>query len=320
MKKKLSFLVIICSVIFVLSACSSSATVSFDSNWNKDTSIRKISSSINEKMTYTVSYTEPENPSSDLKIESMTGTYTTQLTSVIPEGKEEYYYKLDTRLDVAVKYNDSDEVYNDWTETSCIFSNIDRALYPLQSERKVYSHTPTTKSSKTVMNYSVKTTYEDGNANVISVDNGVDHPTEEYATIKDITKLGYYTFDNEQLIFALRGFNLEEQNFQLNLSIVDSLGGDRKTMYLSTKESVEKEYSNINWNNERTFDNEKITTNVAQLSYSSTMKGTTKEYHIAKKISNEFNTYRNVLLKIVSPMAYNLGTINYDLTEYIFSV
>ncbi len=220
--KKIVTLITTLILVFCLFGCSKVKTSLFTASNFLDTPSNHSISSVNETLTYKVSYKQAENENTlVISIDSEKSTYTTVLTNTT--YNEKACYLLETSLNIVGEIDNAGQktALNDNITTKCYFLGVENALSPLYSERTVKSNSIVRTSAVNATthtyevgfyDYNVKTVYENNTAKVsltvnekpASDDNFVSYENHEFSNIDN--KIAYV--DNELLLFAPRAMTL----------------------------------------------------------------------------------------------------------------
>lgn len=300
-------------------ACSQPQPSSFNATW------RKIALDANE----TVEFSGAETAEYELSFEKgsntyysvnyTNGSYVTSLSS--HEGK----YLYETTLKADVQYDHKGEktsVFHDEITSSVLFESTQKGLAPVRSEKRFAVHVPYQAAPASLGScyseyyYVVKTDYA---TNVCSTDYFTDatfatpHATfrSTQSTFKNDGK--YSLVDNEELYVATRALK----------------GSGTNTLYVyntaATKLQKVQVTANSKKSTEFTFEivgREATTHTISYIPYSIAIKednpGEPHELWIAETTETTNNEYRNVLLKIKTPLTYNLGSLIFNLKKVSF--
>ena len=307
--------------VSLLSACGTNYKVSFEDYW-KQTVNQTILQNVSEVCEYDVTFTAGENDAYLLKYQN--GTYTTTFTSETNNNNTTYSYS--TELSIQVQYT-VDGHSSEWLQDSVVstvkFQASDKGLKPISSEKRTVSHSP---ASITVP--SLATAYKQYDISVVTQydENCTKATTTMTNNLKDTNNVDTQTFtikhdtynylDNEQLLFAIRCLNPATN------------ASNRFQVYSPFTKAIQK--INVNYGTVATkdfvldIDGNAGTKQIAyypttiQLNTKDGNSGADKTVWIAEAKA-ENNTYRNVILRQEIPVAYNLGTLAFDLKKVNFA-
>lgn len=323
MKKHPLFGCLALGALFFLSGCGGMQPLAFNAAWYANTSFGSRLDGVSETLEYAVSTHEATG---DYSV-SYEGTYTTRLTTELkelPSGRRRVY-AYSTELKVSARFKlggASSAPFEDSVSTTAYFLPVSDGLRPLESMRKVVSHVPVEapyaleeNAGYTVQNYTVETKYVSdasgrvSGATLILTEEGKSPETREISVPSSGTFL-----DNEMLLFALRGLDFSSA---FSLRTLDFTGkGGICTVSAALPADVEEE---VNFEYDGTQATGKIGAKRLSLAASSGLRGGRRELVYAALTSAQNNTYRNALLRMETPIVYNLGTMVYTLTKAEFN-
>lgn len=309
--------IILAAVLFAcsaFSACANNEQVAFYPYWQKDVSLTQYS--LHEELVYDVTFT-PETYTSERNytLQYKDGSYTTSLT-LTAEGQS-LYYVYRTELHITAEYTYQQEtkscVDQIISEVKC---KADSTLHPVSSKKSIKSSSPKNAAVSSVdqcfnyYEYEIVTEY---NANCSSGTSTVTQKDKESVTKKfSIDKSKYNYIDNEQLLFAIRGLDPTANNtpsiqayapFVHQVQLLD--------VQFNTVKGADFTFSLNGVEEARTVQYYPVSIKI-----NSKYPGATQVAWIASQKSPSF---RNVVLKLETPLAYNLGTLTYTLKSASFS-
>lgn len=304
-------------------ACTSDVSLSFSANWYKNTSIESVSDTY-EKLQYKVTFT-PSSVSQSLTAEYNEGTYTTELKNellTLADGTTAEGYVYTTELSISGTFTLGDESleFEDSLSSVVKFLSVSKSLRPVESVLTVHSTSPYNASSSMLETavatywYTYSVVYDAELTTATTIYTAYDLSTGEAGDpVEQEYSLSGGTFlDNEQILFALRGVNLSSSGSFRTLNTVMRKVDTATFTTEAVTESVDFE-----------ADGEQITDEIsaysATVTYSSTPSGQSKTAVYAKTTDAANNAYRNVLLRMESPVLESLGTLVYTLTKAEFS-
>lgn len=144
MKKRNIACLALAAPLFALTACTGgTSSLALSANWFLNTGNTPISSA-NETLEYAVTFTAAEG--NDF-LSYGEGSYTTQLkaeTIKLADGTLETGYHLHTELRIPVTYtvNGETESFEDTVTSDAYFRDVQYSLQPVESVKKVLSHSP----------------------------------------------------------------------------------------------------------------------------------------------------------------------------------
>ena len=350
MKKKLTAIAALLACLFAFAACSSRVTVSLNRNWNVNTTAA-YDTSFYEQLVYSVRY-EPEeaSPLNGLRYADVTGTYT-----VTTEATDYYRasdsltvnqaYRLTSVLEISASLTDEsgNVVYTfggesgapaDTVTTTVYFRDTNDGLAPLESTSSYYSHTPAQSGDIFLYKYDTRIVYSaDASGATITL-------TDRSAEITENTDAGngrvsvaaaesgeiglssltenYSVFDSAQLIFAARGLTFSDGSS--NTVTVVSASGGNSSVTVACQEIVNRTYSFTMAGN--ALSEAEISTCAVNFTIAGagSNTGATHTVDFANKSSTATaNTYRNLPLRIQSPVSYGMGTFVYALSSAAYT-
>ena len=308
----------LCTVLFA--SCSGGSSTTFSANWYANTSTNTVVEGTNETLTYSVSMKEESSSNTSYSIFYTDGSYTTTLTAETKDGELVYSYQ--TKLTISVQYTYESEVsekFKDVVTSKVLFKNTKSGLQPLRSEKNVESHSPTQSSSSllgcyTYYKYSFVIDYEHNctSGKTTFTDLSKEEPAEKK---RDFSIGDKYTYiDNEELLFAFRGVSLASaQQVQTYNASTKSV----QPVKLSPSSSETEEFNFVMNGKEG---KKAIEYYPVSISIVDEYPGATQTAWYAKPSDkSSSNTYRNVLLRLETPIFYNLGTLVYELKTADFT-
>ncbi len=331
MKRKLCAAACLILPVCLLCACGGTISVPVTAYWYKDSSTGNNMLGKEERLEYKVTF-EPASETTGLSLSYQTGTYTTYLSATTRDEDgnqfEETVYRYETELNIRGAYSadgvQGDE-FADSVKSIVYFKGIASSLRPVKSVKTVHCHAPNSGYTGKE-NYSVLYDYvyavqydEDGkNADITYTQNaptdsaGAPYaPASKEVSIKDPTN--YY--DNEQLLFVLRGMSMDAA---FSLKTINPLSDQVETVKLLEAPAAVKEADfALDYGvaeKTHTIDAYRFT-----LQYSNSTPGQGQTLTYAKVTDKASNTYRNALLRMSVPVLSNLGTLNYTLVTASFA-
>lgn len=315
----------------LLSACTSTPELSLESNWYQQTGERHVVSPTNERLAYEISFRKSEQAEkSQYYLSYENGTYATTLTGeniTLADGTVTtgYHFATYTEIDVTFTLNGATtEPLHDKMETHAFFLDTDSGLKPVRSWQTVHSTTPkgsptakytTLKDAYATYEYTLTTEY---NAELteakIKLDylDKTDDDDGEPMTVS--IKGGGSYFDNEQILFALRG--LDFPNVGSFRSINPS---ERKKVTVNFTDTPVASRESCKFTMDGTPVEATLDAFEFSLRYSQEYPGESKTFVYAKKTSSTNNVYRNIPLRMETPVLNSHGTLTYKLISANFS-
>ncbi|MBO4940377.1 MAG: hypothetical protein J6D30_05105 [Clostridia bacterium] len=299
-----------------MGACANEAHVAFYPFWRENVSATQYK--LNEELTYDVSFTPTEISSNrNYTLDYKDGVYKTSLTLNKSEDGQSFYYVYKTELTITAcfTFNGETKSYQDQIVTETAFAD-DTTLKPTYSVKSIKSNSPTNASVSKIeecanpYEYEIRTEYNESCTQGTSI---VTPKGEEARTTNfeiDSSKRNY--LDNEQLLFALRGID-PTINPQSDLQVYAPFTRQMQTIGVRFSNIVGADF---------TFAlngaSEKRTVQYYPVNIAITGKypGATQTMWVA---SQKNAAFRNVILKLETPLSYDLGTLTYTLNSATFS-
>lgn len=304
--KKVFSLCAVALTLALFSGCAATNKVNFDNYWDTDSLLSP--QNVRETLTYDVTFDNKNASSIGYELAYTNGTYTTDL--VFANGN--YTYTSTFSIDVTYTLNGASKNFTDSITSTVVFTTAENALYPVSSTKTVFSHSPVGTKQTNVencykeYNYKVTTTYSDTKG-VCETVNNVTSETKQ-TTFK--TNGDHRYLDNEQLLFAFRGFSnstssgkfLVYSPFVRRLQSVNfALSENAKENFTFTKNGENKE--------------REISYRVVQMQLNEKNPGSIQTAKYAAVTNPSSNEYRNVMLSLETPLPYNLGKLVYILNS-----
>ena len=302
----------------VLAACSFAACTDKDKQvqlnpyWQENS---QAFTNIDEMLTYKVAFESDTGMNTiGYTVAYSDGEYTTHLQSTQENGENIYAYATKLTIKVTYTYGSESVTLDDCVTSVTKFSET---LKPISSDKEIISNSPVnTNGGHTSVadcyasyHYTVSTTYseKEGVSTVTNLKDA-ENPIEVRKETFNCTGGNYRYIDNEQLLFALRGvsnstttgkfrfYNPFIDELQLVKFTFDEESG-QKFDYLENGNTVSKD----------------IAYRPVSITLDATNPGETQTAWFAKCSNPENNANRNLLLKLETPLSYNLGKLVYTL-------
>ena len=296
------------------SACANNEQVAFYPYWQKDVSLTQHS--LHEELVYDVTFT-PETSSTgrNYTLQYKDGSYTTSLT-LVAEGQS-LYYVYRSELNITAEYTYQQEtkscVDHIVSEVKC---KADSTLLPVYSKKSIKSSSPRNAEVTSVdqcfntYEYEIVTDY---NATCSSGTSIVTPKDEESVTKKfSIDKSKYNYIDNEQLLFAVRGLDPTANNTPTIQAYAPFV---RQVQLLDVQFNTVKG-ADFTFALNGVSDTRTVQYYPVSIKINGQYPGATQVAWVA---SQKTASFRNVILKLETPLAYNLGTLTYTLASATFS-
>ncbi len=284
----------------------------FNDYWEKNSLAHEI---VDETLEYKV--THEKGSGLDVIGYSLTygeGKYVTTLKS---QG-EGYVYTTSLTMPVTYQFaGDKEQTLTDSVTSEVVFARSAGGLHPVSSKKHVVSHTPSngagfsTETCYTFYDFSIVTNYPtEGEASSTVTYNKVEgDPVIKNSTF-NFNDDDYSCLDNEQLLLALRAISTSTTmgSFMTYSPFVETMQKIDFTFQAET--SAEFSYA-LNGNAAKT----NIAYRPVNLSIDDPNPGATQTAWIATVTSPQNNTHRNVMLKLITPLSYSLGSLVYELVS-----
>ncbi len=334
-KKFISLASVCLSACFLGACANTNQKVIFSDYWNKDANIP--SDTLTEELAYNVSYEEGIGLGENYNVQYTNGAYTTKLTTAVENGKMVYTYETKLTINVTYVLGSNTVEFSDYTNSVVRFEKAANALRPLSSSKNFVNHSPTGGSEITELkncfvayDYSVETNYNEDGAGGTSITTSKNCTCEACKAVKgsdidatpttkedtfEIDTEKYNYLDNEQLLFALRGINPSVSASP----IFNVYSPFVKGVQLINVSFSSKTGADFTFNKNGTQVTETINYYPVKLSINDKNSGATQTAWIAQTTDPQNNAYRNVMLRLETPLSYNLGKLIYTLSSANFN-
>ena len=288
--------------------------VAFSYYWYQDADITTTGE---ETLVYDVRF-EPASGLSQNFTVDYKGTLTTALKTV---DENKFRYESSLVMDVTYTLNGESQTLQDTVVSWVEFKN-DKALTPIASHKEIVNHSPLNVAASALSecyvqyDYTVDTTYaSDLSSGSSTIVNG-ETQSSQALTFEFDDKLT--ALDNEMLLLAIRGINpasYSTPNFSVYAPFTNAVqtvkasfgAKEEGTEFTFKKDSEEEKKSRV------------INYYPVTLALDEKNPGQPQTAWIAETNDSKSNTYRNVILRLESPISYNLGTLIYELSSASFS-
>ena len=310
--------------VSLFAACSVSQPTQFSPRWLKV--VNEITDGANlggkETTEYTVSFEKGANTS--YSVDYSNGKFRTELYA---DENKNYVYETSLTIDVSYSFGNDSIAFagenGDVVKSKAVFKNTKNGLAPVSSSKTVIAHVPASASSVSLEGcyhafyYTISTDYSSNSCTVTyykdkaALDAG-QAQSERKNTFEHDGK--HSLIDNEELLPALRAIN-ESTTFSVyntaagkmqNVSV--SKSSKEKTAFKFKIEGADEEAA------DHTLDYATYSVKIDDVN-----PGATQEVQIAATADDlQNNEYRNVILKMKTPLSFNLGTLVYSLSSVNF--
>lgn len=322
MKKKLTAAAALLGAAMLFSACSSGSATSFTANWYSNTASNAALPGTSETLVYKVTQNTENSTNGDFTVLYSNGTYTTTLSVEQKNNDNLYCYR--TELNITVQYlvnGETTQPKEDKVSSEVYFRSTQSGLLPVSSFKEVVSRSPAgmnPSSAETAYrdyHFSISATYDEDCSSGIAV--YTDLTSEETKADAETTKFsiedGDSYLDNEELLFALRGISYSSaKQFQVYNASVRRV----QTVRATPSEEKSDEFRFTMNGEER---NAPISYYPVSIAISENQGGGTQTAWYAKTTDLSRNVYRNVMLRLETPLSYNLGSLVYELQSADFT-
>ncbi len=332
-KKRIAALALLAPLTLLCACAGEKAPLAINTNWCSKTDLGSDISGTKETLTYDVSFQAPDEKDV-FGVVYEGGTYVTDLSvemATLPDETQELAYVYTTTLTVSGYYfygEEKSETFTDSVVSRMVFRNASKRLAPIisTSEMKqtlLRSAAPTSlQETYSSTHYARSTSYNEftTQATVTLTDKKLEADKlandEAYTPLSQtvsIDKGGSY-FDSEQILFALRGIDITAATSFYSID-----PQDRTLSEVTTTAATAVEYDLTGVTVDGQPSTQKIQAYNTALTYNKTMAGAGRSLWYAKTVSASANTYRNVLLRMETPLMYGMGTLVYTLKDAQFA-
>ncbi len=328
MKKKALAAFTLLLPLTVLCACGGTAAVPLASNWLKFPDTTNIEDK-HERLEYKVTF-EP-GKRTDFSVAYEEGSYVTSYTAeqiTLPDNTVETGYHLHSELSVAGRFTvkgETGERFEDTIVSDVWFRPITARLQPVRSVKQVKSHVPRANPDKlenaaTAYDYVYEVNYTKNAAKAETVyTQNLPEVDESKKVTKKTVSVGESTnfFDNEQILFVLRGLNMESA---VTLKTINPSAIAVQNAAITAKPKLTT-VSDFAFLLNGTEQKKEMSVHTFSLTYTGASPGQPQEFTYAANTSKDKgeNLYRNVLLRMSVPVIQDLGTLHYKLVSAEFS-
>lgn len=303
-----------------LAACTDSdQSVEFNNYWN-------YNSLVLEEMDETLEYDVVFEKGAGMELIDYTlayseGSYVTHLKSDETQSGV-YRYTTDFSIKVTYTYNGESVVKEDSVKTEVVFRDANNGLLPVSSEKWIVSHSPRNGDvSKLDDCYGefrrhIKTVYDENKNATCTVSLTYTYTPEVVSTKTFSANGGKYSYlDNEQLLVGLRAISTSVTSAKVQFyNAFQQTKQTAKLSFSTEEDGAEFSYLDLAANPDATEKTKKtIPYREVTITLDATNPGSTQTAWLAKNSTPEKNTYRNMLLKLETPLSYNLGKLVYSL-------
>lgn len=325
MNKKSFACLALAAPMLVLTACADNTPgLAFSSNWYAQTDGNIDIGNTHETLTYAVGFEAADgNDYLTYKDGTYTATLTAKSTALGDGSSSEPCYHLDTTFTVTVVYTVGGESkeYTDTVKSHVEFRDVRLALRPVRSTKTVVSHIPASMYAPETLDkacneysYTYSTEY-DTECTKATIKTKYTAPERDEQTYEVQLSGGGTYLDNEQILFAMRGLDMKSA---VRFRSVNPVSRNVSTLSMTATPASETYKSTFSVGDEAAKEHE-LTAYTFSLGYGGSNPGQPQKLTYAAVTSTSDNTYRNVMLRMETPVIYSLGTLVYTLTAAQFS-
>lgn len=317
----------LCTVL--LSSCGGGSRVGFSANWYANTTTPNVLEGTNEKLSYSVSLKNDSGYNTAYSVIYADGaTYETSLTDELRNG--ELVYRYETALNISLQYAIGSEVtekFDDKVTSTVWFKSTQSGLRPVASEKRVLSHSPASMAPTSlkenicyrVYDYNVSIEYDENasSGTCTFTDYTSETPQEKSTSFSVDTSYSY--IDNAALLFAIRGMSLTSSQQVLSQDVLYN-GASLMIQTHAVKITPSSETSEkFGFKLDGADVQKAISYYPVSIVYSKSNPGSTQTAWYAKTTESNDNANRNVMLRLETPLSYQLGTLVYTLESAEFT-
>lgn len=323
-RKALAGLALLLPLTISLCACGGSAALNLNANWYRFPEAPNVGGTY-EKLEYEVTFDSADG-NQILSYEK--GSYTTELEATMLEGLDELGYRLHSELSITGKFTvgNKSESFTDAVVSDVYFKALSSRLQPVKSEKSVKSTSPVTaypaslETAFRVYEYTCTVDYDD-DLDEAEIAYKQTKPAEKESA-KTVSVGGSSVFyDNEQLLFVLRGLNLDSAATlktinPLDFSVTNVGMTETPSRVALSNFTFEADGETVTATEENPLNAYSVS-----FSYGNSFPGETQTlvYAANTRAEKGANLYRNVLLEMHVPILQNLGLLHYKLVKAEFT-
>ena len=307
-KKILSIACLALSFSF-LTSCVSVKKTNFNNTWNVNSMVYE---KIDERLEYEVTFEKGENFGYEISYSN--GKYVSTLkTSVDENGKNIYVYTTNLSIDVTFVYNSESVTLHDSVATETAFYPAENGLLPISSKKTTTSHSPATNKPNTLedcysaFSYEYSIRYSNGQGECTLLYDG---QTQKHYF--DYSSEGMSYLDATQTLIAMRA--LPAKTSSTRICSYNPFTKSVQTIACVTQNSVDGEFEYYK-NGSETKQTQTITYRPIQYQLDEDRPGFAQTAWFATSTNLEMNVYRNVMLRLETPIYRGIGTLIYQLTS-----
>jgi hypothetical protein len=300
-----------------LASCSTYSS-SFSNAWYKTADSKRYNDT-GETLEYEVTFTKGTNTS--YSVDYQTGSYTLEFKNEQRDGNS--VYSLTSKLSIGGTFtvNGESKEFTDEVSSVCYFFNASQAMQPIYSEKKVRSTSPASLTATTLAEAYTEYDYTvtcDYNEKCTAVTYAYTDNLNSANSKSDTVSLSdsYTTLDNEELFFALRGLSLSDSSSE-SIYVFNPYTAKQDLLTVASGSTEKRSLSFVMGDAEA--QEYEIDCRSMVVTRNATMTGTSiGAYYATNNTETSVNDFRHVMLQMISPLSYKLGTLTYTLTKANF--
>ena len=332
MKKKLLSILALCTSAILLTSCASvSKKISFMDNWASNI-FDSPAEGATETLTYAVTFEKGTGLHEEAYVveygKDKNGKKDGEYTTTFTYANGQFTYTTTLTLPVLYTFGGEQKEFTDEVKTTAVFASSQNSLRPVSSKKEVKSVTPSNYDAQkweecyTEYHYEVNVAYAENKGNVtwtnLSQENNIGtSPSSFEIDDKEFTYL-----DNEQILFAIRGF--QKNAFNTTQTVLSYDVSKLKMRKVEIRpSSPEGEHFDFTVNGTAVPAETAIGYIPVSMSYTDDKGGAPQTLWYAQMETdadgNPVNLYRNALLYMEVSAPYAIGTLKYSLKTAIFA-
>lgn len=312
--------------VSLFASCSAAQPSQFAARWLKVVTESTDEANLGGKETaeYNVSFEKGANTA--FSVDYSNGKFRTELYA---DENKNYVYETSLTIDVSYSFGNDSIAFagenGDVVKSKAVFKNTKNGLAPVSSSKTVIAHVPSSASPTALSGengcyseycYTISTDYSSNSCKITYYKDRKAFDAGQVLKDKsnNFEHDGKHSLiDNEELLPALRAIN-ESTTFSVfntaagkmqNISV--SKSGTEKTAFKFKIEGADEEAA------EHTLDYATYSVKIDD-----TNPGATQEVLVAATTDVGNNEFRNVILRMKTPLSFNLGTLIYNLSSVNF--
>ncbi len=316
-KKLMPLLALVLCLSSIGGCTKTDEKIPFGNYWN---TASLTNADIDETLVYDVRFDGNNNSMFNYKLSYENGKYVTHLINSTENGENIYIYTTELTIDVVYTLGSQTKTLSDSVTTEVRFLTAEKALRPISSKKTVISASPVNGDTSSVENcyqvydYEVTTTYEaDGSKGTSTVVDNTKESNNSVVKNFEIEREKYSYLDNEQLPFALRAIPIEKTS--ATALVYSPFVNKTQKVGFSFSSEESGEFSFFRAGNTETKAKNLINYREVKMVLKETNPGATQTALVAYTKDTQNNLFRNVILKLETPLSYGLGSLIYELNS-----